>query len=484
MVLEQLQGIVGAGNISLQDGEPDSDERVPSAGIRSRCIVHPRDASQVREIVLLARKTGTPLVPVSSSKPHFHGGGVPATGGAVVVDLSGLKNIIHIDRKNRVAMFEAGVTFGELIPALAKEGLRPNIPLLPRQGKSVAGSLLDREPVVMPKYHWDIADPLACMEIIFGTGDMFRTGAAAGSGSIEEQWEAGGAQKEAAGPSSSSWYRIIQGSQGTMGIVTWVSARCELIPRIEEPYFIMSDRLGDLLEMTHWLLRLRLVNECFILNAANFATIVTTNGTDANRLKDNLPRWVLFYNVGAYDYFPEERIRGQVEDIRGIATRNSLVPVSPMAGVDARSFLRLVQKTSEELYWKLRPKGAFQDIFCVAQFDDVDRLAAAMEETAAAHGCSGQDIGVYLQPVVQGVNWHCEFTIFHNNRNESETRRVNRAAGAAIEALTFHGGFFSRPYGECAGEIVNRDAASLEVMRKLKKIADPDNIMNPGKLGL
>jgi len=50
----------------------------------------------------------------------------------------------------------------------------------------------------MPKYHWDIADPLACTEVVFGTGELFRTGAAAGSGSIQEQWAAGGAQKEAA----------------------------------------------------------------------------------------------------------------------------------------------------------------------------------------------------------------------------------------------------------------------------------------------
>jgi len=35
--------------------------------------------------------------------------------------------------------------------------------------------MLEREPVVMPTYHWDIADPLQCVEVIYGTGDMFRT---------------------------------------------------------------------------------------------------------------------------------------------------------------------------------------------------------------------------------------------------------------------------------------------------------------------
>ena len=78
------------------------------------------------------------------------------------------------------------VTFGELIPAAAKKGLRLNMPLQPRQTKSVVGSMLSREPVIMPHYHWDISDPIGSTEVVFGTGDMFRTGAAAGPGSIED----------------------------------------------------------------------------------------------------------------------------------------------------------------------------------------------------------------------------------------------------------------------------------------------------------
>ena len=109
--------------------------------------------------------------------------------------------------------------------------------------------MLEREPVVMPKYHWDIADPLCNVEIVYGSGDLFRTGAAAGPGTLEEQWEVGGAQKEAAGPSSASWYRVIQAAQGTMGIVTWVSARCEIIPQMEEPFLAGSNDLDKIMKV-------------------------------------------------------------------------------------------------------------------------------------------------------------------------------------------------------------------------------------------
>ena len=145
-----------------------------------------------------------------------------------------------------MASFEPGVTFGELIPAVAKEGLRLNMPLRPRSTKSVVGSMLSREPVIMPHYHWDIADPIGSTEVVFGTGDMFRTGAAAGPGNIEEQRAGPGAsRKRRRDLRPCRWHRMLQGAQGTMGIVTWASARCELIPEREQPYFVTSSDVGQ-----------------------------------------------------------------------------------------------------------------------------------------------------------------------------------------------------------------------------------------------
>jgi FAD/FMN-containing dehydrogenase len=402
---------------------------------------------------------------------------VPGTGGAVVVDLSEMKKIIHIDRKHRVAMFEPGVTFSELSTAVAKEGLRLNIPLLPRQSKSVVGSMLEREPVLMSKYHWDIADPLSCTEIIFGTGDMFRTGSAAGSGTIEEQWAAGGVQKEAAGPSSASWYRMIQGSQGGMGIVTWASARCELIPTLENPYFFTSPDLEKILEALHWLIRLRLVNECLVLNNSNFAQINSVSG-----LKQNLPLWILCFNIAAYDFLPEERLEGQTADMKDVAQRLGLEPVKTAGGVAAERFLKLIQNPSEEPYWKLRDKGGCEDILFLTIYDKLAEQIEAMYAAAEAAGYPGTDLGIYLQPIVQGVNCHCEFSLFYDPSNAVEAERIRELSATATRKLLSRGAFFSRPYGEAAGLIMNRDAASKEALKRVKDIADPLGIMNPSKL--
>jgi FAD/FMN-containing dehydrogenase len=482
---EKLVKIVGAANISREQAVLDEYSRDMSFVniVRPECVVKPRNADDIAKIVNLAKETLTPLVPVSSGPPHFRGDTIPGTGGAVVVDLSGMKQIIRADRENRVAMFEPGVTFGELIPAVTREGLRLNIPLLPRKTKSVAGSMLEREPVTMPKYHWDIADPLNCVEIIFGTGDMFRTGAAAGPGTIEEQWAAGGAQVEAAGPSTASWYRIIQGSQGTMGIVTWASVRCEILPGLEEPFMVGSSQLDRVMEMVHWLVRLRIANECFVVNKVNLAAIIAKKWPgDYLSIKDTLPAWILFYNLAGYEYLPEERVGGQIEDVSDIAQRAGVEPVQAIGKVSAGELLKLVQKPSAEPYWKLRYKGACQDVLFLTINDSLAGLIEVMYDEAEKAGYPTSDIGVYIQPIVQGSNIHCEFNLFYDPKNSRESERVRELAASATGKLMAAGAFFSRPYGENAGMIVNRDASTGAALKKVKMILDPDNIMNPGKL--
>jgi FAD/FMN-containing dehydrogenase len=482
---EKLARIVGAGNTSSNQAVLDEYAGDMSFvnPVKPAYVVKPRNTADIEKIVKLANETKTPLVPVSSGPPHFRGDTVPSLGGSVIVDLSGMKKIIRVDRINRVAMCEPGVSFGELIPAAAREGLRLNMPLQPRKSKSVIGSMLEREPVIMPKYHWDIADPLACIEVIFGTGDMFRTGAAAGPGSVEEQWKAGGSQKEAAGPGQASWYRVVQGAQGTMGIVTWASLRCELTPSLEEPFLVGSSQIDKLFDFIHWIIRLRLVNECFVLNNTDLAAIMAKKWSkDYQAIKDSLPPYVLLYNVAGYEYLPEERVNGQIQDINDVAQRIGVEPAGAVGKVAAGELLKIANQPSDEPYWKLRSKGACQDVFFVTVYDKIPGLIAAMYELADEVGYAASDMGIYLQPIVQGTNCHVEFNLFYDPASAKDAGRVKELSAKAVKSLECKGAFFSRPYGETTPLVVNRDAATADAMRRVKSILDPNNVMNPGKL--
>jgi FAD/FMN-containing dehydrogenase len=482
---EKLVKIAGASNVTYEPAKLDEYSRDISFvnAVRPECVVKPTSAIMVQQLIKLANETSTPLVPVSSGPPHFRGDTIPSIGGAVIVDLSKMKKIINVDRARRVAMVEPGVTFGELIAAAEKEGIRLNLPLLPRKSKTVIGSLLEREPVIMPKYQWDISDPLACIEVIFGCGDEFRTGQAAGPGTVAEQWKVGGVQKAPYGPGVASWHRILQGAQGTIGIVTWASMRCELLPSVEESFVVGADNYTTLLELASWLVRLRMVNECFILNSTNLAAIFAKKWPkDYQALKDALPAWILFYNVAGYEYLPEERVKTHIKDITDITKRLGVEALKAIGGISANEILKTVQQPSEEPYWKLRYKGGCEDILFLTINDKLEGQIGAMFDTVKKGGYPSSDVGVYIQPIVQGTGVHCEFNLFYDPANASEVNRVKNLTNMAVKALLAKGAFFSRPYGENSKMIMNRDAATIAVLNKLKKMFDPNYIMNPGKV--
>ena len=54
--------------------------------------------------------------------------------------------------------------------------------------------------------------------------------------------------------------------------------------------------------------------------------------------------------------------------------------------------------------------------------------------------------------------------------------------GKASEEMLKQGAYYSRPYGIWADMAYNRDAQTTAVLKKIKGLFDPNNIMNPGKL--
>jgi FAD/FMN-containing dehydrogenase len=220
-------------------------------------MVKPKNVDEVQRIVLWANETQTPLVPVSSGGPHFRGGTYPATPEAVMVDLSGMKRILKIDRRNRLALIEPGVTFAELQPALQAEGLHMIAPLLPRRNKSVVASLLEREPVMSPRYQWNLVEPLRSLEIVWGNGDKFYSGSGIFRGEKNEDWQAGRVPVVGPGPGQLDFNRFVSAAQGSLGIVTWASVKCEVYPQVRKLFFIPAEKLEDLIDFTYILLKFR-----------------------------------------------------------------------------------------------------------------------------------------------------------------------------------------------------------------------------------
>ncbi len=445
-------------------------------------VVFPHRKEDVQAIVRLANDIKTPLIPISSGPPRFHGDTVPEQGG-LMVDFSRMRDIRKIDTINRYAWLEPGVTFGALMPELKKQGLKLVTPLLPRANKSVVASRLEREPVIIPKYQYDFVDPLLTLEVVFGTGEEFRTGSASGPGTLEtlkadkvNPW----------GPGSVDYFRFISGAQGTMGLVTWAITKVEVLPSLQKLYFITHEDLKVLTEIMNQLLRRRVVDECLSLNNVNLAVILAQNWPgDFQELKKDLPPWTLILCLAGYKRRPEERIAIMEKYLREICENSGVKALTTLPGAAGKEkeILGLLSTPwSGEPYWKLRYKGTCHDIFFLTTLSRAAELSSVMEGVAAEHNYPPGDIGGYIQPMVQGRGCHCEFNLFCDDTSTRELAEVENLLNDASVTLLENGAFFSRPYGTWAPMIYGRYPEQVDALKKLKAIFDPHNILNPGKL--
>ncbi|MBN1454197.1 MAG: FAD-binding oxidoreductase [Anaerolineales bacterium] len=444
--------------------------------------VKPKNVEEVQKIVLWANETQTPLVPVSSGGPHFRGDTYPTAPEAVMVDLRGMNHILKIDRRNRLALIEPGVTFSQLLPELRKEGLRIVMPLLPRGNKSVIASLLEREPVMSPRYQWNLVEPLRSLEIVWGNGDKFYSGSGTLRGEKDEDWQAGLVPVVGPGPGQLDYNKFVSAAQGSMGIVTWASVKCEVYPQTRKLFFIPAEKLEDLIDFTYKLLKFRFGDELFIVNNTCLANILGNSAAEIEALKNGLPAWTVVVGITGGDILPEEKLAAQEADICDIAQQHGLRMVPALQGIRGDELLDVILQPSPEPYWKLRDKGGSQDIFFLTTLDKTPRFITTLFAAANERGYPVPDIGIYLQPVHQGVGCHCEFILPFDRANQAEVRKTQELFREASQRLFKQGAYFSRPYGIWADMVYNADARTMLVTKKIKDIFDPKHVMNPGKL--
>ena len=431
---------------------------------RPVAIVRPGSAQEVQQVVAWANETATPLVPVSSGGPHFHGDTVPSVPGAVMLDLRRLDKILRIDRRNRMTVIEPGVTYPQLQAALAEQGMRVTPPLLPRANKSVVASLLERQPTLIPRYNYALPEPLRDCGVVWGSGEVLFTGEA-GSGStlLEKQWEAGFVQAEAKGPAQTDFYRLLTGAQGTMGVVTWASVKCELLPEAHEVGFVTAGSLSELEPLVRGLCLSRLGDELLLFDRGYLSRMLAGTGVAAD--PEDLQAWTLVLGFGGRGFRSAERVRVQKEDATRLAGQVGLEVSGELSGVPAGAVDELLSGLSPAPHWKLAAMGGTADVFFLTTLDRIEGYLEIMRAAAESHGLSADSVGVYIQPQHQGVTHHVEFSLPYDASVAGTREQMQALADELAADLIAAGAYFSRPYGAWAGPVYNRDAASRDALR-------------------
>lgn len=485
-IMETLSGVVGKENIktdpeTLKKYSCDTSLLPPHI---PDMVVKVKKTSEVQGVLKTAHEHHYPVVPRSSGTGSY-GTGIPEEGG-IILDLSGMKRIPRTDTRNRWVLIEPGVTFGELEEELATHGMQSLNPLLPRKDKSVITSVLEREPVLATKTECD--EPIRTMELVWGTGELLRTGAmSVETMPAEDIPDKTKSDLCSVGGPGIDWWRLLTGCQGSFGVITIMNVKIFHKPLMQKVVFLPFDNLEGAVMPFYTVQRREIGHECFLLNGYDIAAIMAESDSEIPELAHRLPHYCIVLNLWGGQFFPEERIAYEEKALSGIAEQYNFTPGEGLTGVseaDLRFQKMLTRPWEGEVYWKERQRGGCLEVVFESGLDKVPSYWNLFKQIAGEYGIDTRNLGLYIQPRQRARVCHVEFHIPCDPGSVSEIENVKAFHKKASVAIMNAGAFFYRPYYDWADMIYSRSGYTYETIKKLKKILDPHRTLNPGKLKL
>lgn len=450
-------------------------------------IFRARDAKDVGTVVAWAAEENVGIIPVSSTPPRRRGDTVPTNGRCAVLDLSEMDRILHVDGRDKIIVIEPGVRFGEIDEALAPHGLRAFRPLKPRAGKSLIASYLEREPLISPNHYWDTSDPFGGTAIVLGDGTLTLTGGAATPGTLEQKLARGDRQMVPSGPTNLDLVRVLQGAQGSLGTMTWAAVYCEPVPAIEQAWYAFGETLHPLVDLARELMFRGLGNALFIIDRVQFALMVATSPAEFDTILKALPRWILFTRLAAgrrgaaRQYGAEDKLAWQQRDLEACAGSCGARLEKELGGIAADEFGQWLHR-SEPVPYRDNLWGDHRELFFLQQMSRAEGFLEIVASSLAGAKLDQQPLGVYIQPTLQGVSAHIEFTVPFDPKQSGLSETIDAALLGAAKACSDAGGFFSRPYHAWSSFAFAKDEGIAPLLAMTKSILDPAGVMNPGRI--
>ncbi len=453
-IYDSLVAIVGEDSVSNSQEElfiysRDSGAQEPR---KVDYVVMPETVEDVQKVVSIANEEKIPITPL--------GGGftlsalvVPNKGG-IVLDMKKMDRIIEVNRINRYAVVEAGVSQAALRSYLEKNcpDLQHSTPEAPPTVTVVANALIQGHGHISPRYGVN-SDMINGMEVVLPTGEICKIG----SCSVSPYWFTRGPLPDLPG--------VFIGWFGTTGIVTKLSMKLYPKPKYREVMAFSTDDANLITDAVFEATQLDLLEDFFLIsqekpdwmNHVFFIIIVSGHSEDELELKKNAYKKLFLEFKGG------GRI-GFVEDLHP-ALRKRFLDVPPLAALAA----------------DFRKGGGFEYTGAIIPLDKVPEAWQKGIEIAHKHGmiCS------YVHQVLMGNSVMFGFNYSFNRADEEDIEKT-RMAIEESNRFTFElGGMVWK--GEVGAQklaMEKMDPNTAELIQKVKGLLDPNGIMNPGNWDL
>ncbi len=455
-IIPKIQEIVGPENVFDDRVECISYSRDLSVheGIPDM-VVFAHTTDQISAIMRLANESKTPVT-VQGSGTATTGASLPVEGG-ILLDVHTMNSILEINKDNFYARVEPGVICNQLNAALAKQGLM----FPPNPGSeaiaTIGGMMSTNSSGHKAVKYGTARDYVKEMQVVLADGTVIKTGFKT--------------------PKSSFGYdlnHVFASSEGTLGVITEITVKIQPLPEynalalaIFHDLFAagkaVTDIIGSGIKLT----------ACEILDKYSLKVVEEAIGKDVSKIEA-----MLIMEVDGV----KEIVARDMEAIGDICKKHDVQeytwsgdPAKAAEIMEARG--KLVPTLS-----RIKPGNRL-----VAISEDLGVPPTKIPETIKRAQEIAEKYDLLLTTFGHIGDGNVHTTFVTDMRSRDEWDRFKPAADELAELAIEMEGTVTAEHGTGlarAPYIERQLGPALEVMRSIKKALDPNNILNPGKMGL
>lgn len=414
-------------------------------------VVFPTSAEEVSRILKLANRERIPVTPRGAGT-NVSGGSIPIQGG-IVLCTTKMNRILKIDKENLVAVVEPGVVLMDFNVALAKEGLF--FPPDPQSflGATMGGIISENAGGPACVKYGVTKQYVLGLEVVFPTGEIVEVG--------------GTTIKNVTGYDLPM---LFTGAEGTLGVITKATVALRPLPPATKTLMVIFDDVAVAGENVYRVLssgivpsKIELLDNWVINSIERLQPMGLPKEADA----------LLLFEV---DGVPEA-VEREAKKIEEICREHG-----------AKEVRVAKDKAEAERYWAARRAG-FAAVFSAAPTvlaedvtvprNKIPDLIRKVDEICKARGIEYTVIG-------HAGDGNLHPSLLTDRKDEEHYRKATEAMEEIISYAVELGGVLSGEHGIGLEKKKFLKKAmhpkAIEFMKGIKRLLDPNNILNPGKI--
>ncbi|MBV5305435.1 MAG: FAD-binding protein [Desulfobulbaceae bacterium] len=417
-------------------------------------VAFPDSTSQVAGLLRLAGTYNLPVV-ARGAGTGMTGGSLPVQGGLVLA-LSRLNRILEIDRDNQIAIVEPGVITGEFQKAVQEVGLF--YPPDPASLKfcTMGGNAAECAGGPSAVKYGVTKDFIIGLEVVLANGEILTTGTRTEKGVVGYDLT-----------------RLFIGSEGTLGIITKIITRLIPLPERKATFLISSNSLPQATILVTDILNHN-IRPCTLEYMDKTALSVVAELLP-NPPAPDLEAMLLLELDGS-----RSEVHDQTERLHTLLnndTHHNHCTIRQAATDAEKKELWLARRSISPATFQLSPHKISEDV--VVPRSRIPELVHFTENLA-------QELNLTILTFGHAGDGNIHVNIMLDRDQEEQRRKGALAKERLFRQVVSLGGTLSGEHGigitKSTFLPLELDATTMNTMKKLKNLFDPQGILNPGKI--